>query len=125
MNDVLDRLNERLAGIRKSCGEICETREGRERSRRRGVWSEELEKEVDCKAIFSNPDIDAMSEYPKPPKRVRINSSSSSSSSRNNNDSSNNNSSNNNSSISNNNNRSSSSGCRINSSSRKNKKNYS
>ncbi len=123
MNDVLDRLNERLAGIRKSCGEICETREGRERSRRRGVWSEELEKEVDCKAIFSNPDIDAMSEYPKPPKRVRINSNSSSS--RNNNDSSNNNSSNNNSSISNNNNRSSSSGCRINSSSRKNKKNYS
>ncbi len=57
--------------IRESCGEICETRADRERVRRtRGVWSAELEKRVDCAALFSNPYIDADSDFEKPPQKV-------------------------------------------------------
>ena len=44
-----------------------ETREGKERIRRQwGVWSPELEKEVDCAALFSNPDFDASTKFGRP-----------------------------------------------------------
>ncbi len=35
-----------------------------------GVWTAELEKDVDCPALFSNPDIDSSSVFMRPPRRV-------------------------------------------------------
>ncbi len=73
VNELWEELAETLSGVRRSCGEICVTEAGRERVRKElGVWSAELEKEVDCAALFANEDIDADSKFPVPPYKVRV-----------------------------------------------------
>ncbi len=50
---------------------FCFQREEKERVRNpNGVWTAELEKDVDCPALFSNPDIDSSSVFMRPPRRV-------------------------------------------------------
>ncbi len=72
VSEILEELAFSLKSIKKSCGEICETREGHERVKKDfGVWSKELEKEVDCKALFSNKEIDAESKFARPLLKVR------------------------------------------------------
>jgi hypothetical protein len=35
-------------------------------------YYEQIRKQVDCQALFSNPDIDALSEFDDPPKTIPV-----------------------------------------------------
>ena len=53
-----------LNSIKKSCGEVCHTNIT-------GISSEPfdiIQKNIQCKALFENPILDAASQYDKPPK---------------------------------------------------------
>jgi len=59
-------LRQRLKGIKESCGQICDTNvEGTE-----GKYYKFFEKQVNCDALFSNPDIDAEGEFVHPPAKI-------------------------------------------------------
>ena len=73
VSELWEELAETLSGVRRSCGEVCVTEAGRERARKEpGVWAAELEKEVDCAALFADEDIDADSKFPRPPHKVCV-----------------------------------------------------
>ena len=56
----------RLKSIRDSCGEVCDTdKEGID-----GKYYKFIQKNINCEAIFSNPDIDAAGEFHVPPKKI-------------------------------------------------------
>ncbi len=70
---LLEDLGTKLGRVREACGQICETREGgREDGARAtpGVWAEQLEKDVNCTALFAEGDIDGKSMFVRPPRRV-------------------------------------------------------
>lgn len=70
VNEVYEQLKLKIKSIRKDCGEVCETREEKTRVVAKGKYFDEIEKEVDCEAIFANEDIDSMGGLARPYKKV-------------------------------------------------------
>ena len=63
---VYQNLRSKVASIKESCGQICDqTIKGTS-----GKYLEFIKKNVDCQAIFNNPDIDIVSEFKDPPKKI-------------------------------------------------------
>ena len=64
--EIYSNLKMRLKSIRDSCGEVCDTdKEGID-----GKYYIFIQKNINCEAIFSNPDIDAAGEFHVPPKKI-------------------------------------------------------
>ena len=64
--EIYANLKMRLKSIRDSCGEVCDTdKEGID-----GKYYKFIQKNINCEAIFSNPDIDAAGEVHVPPKKI-------------------------------------------------------
>ena len=59
-------LKRRIESIRMSCGQVCQTNMKGEP----GKYYQAIRKEVDCKALFTNTDLDAASEFQFPPKKI-------------------------------------------------------
>ena len=58
--EIYADLKKSLASIKNSCGEICDqTIEGKP-----GAFFDHIKKNVNCEALFTNPDIDASSDFP-------------------------------------------------------------
>ena len=63
---IYQNLRTKVASIKESCGQICDqTIEGIS-----GKYFEFIKKNVDCPAIFNNPDIDKISEFKDPPMKI-------------------------------------------------------
>ena len=61
-----EQLKKDIASVQKSCGEVCDlTKEGQP-----GKYFNVVEKNFDCPALFSNPDIDKPLEFREPPMRI-------------------------------------------------------
>ena len=64
--EIYANLKKQLASIKQSCGEVCNTSiKGID-----GKYYKFIEKEVNCEALFSNPDIDAEAEFQRPPSKI-------------------------------------------------------
>ena len=64
--EIYSNLKMRLKSIRDSCGEVCDTdKEGID-----GKYYKFIQKNINCEAIFSNPDIDAAGEFHVHPKKI-------------------------------------------------------
>jgi len=64
--EAYDDLKRRLSSIKKSCGEVCDqTIEGKP-----GKYFDEITKDIDCPALFSNPDMDIPSQFKDPPIKI-------------------------------------------------------
>ena len=66
LKTVYENLKKTVASVRKSCGEICD----QSITGKPGKYFDEIQKKVDCDALFSNPDIDDPSQFHDPPKRI-------------------------------------------------------
>ena len=64
--EIYANLKKSLESIKNSCGEICDqTIKGKP-----GAFFDHIKKNVDCEALFRNPDIDISSDFPHPPQRI-------------------------------------------------------
>ena len=64
--EIYANLKKSLESIKKSCGDICDqTIKGQP-----GPFFDHIKKSVNCEALFSNPEIDILSDFPHPPKRI-------------------------------------------------------
>ena len=75
VNEIYERLSAKLASIKESCSQICDISEKNENRYKtgsgKGVWGmDEMEKSVECRALFENEEIDRESELIAPPKKV-------------------------------------------------------
>ena len=58
--EIYANLKKSLESIKNSCGEICDqTIKGKP-----GAFFDHIKKNVNCEALFTNPDIDASSDFP-------------------------------------------------------------
>ena len=65
--EIYANLKESLASIRKSCGQLCDVSMT---SGTQGKYFDQLTKEVDCKALFENENIDNVGQFKEPPMRI-------------------------------------------------------
>jgi hypothetical protein len=66
MKQIYANLKTTISSVRKSCGQVCDQSvQGIP-----GKYYDFIEKKVDCKELFSNPDIDDPSQFPDPPGRI-------------------------------------------------------
>ena len=64
--EIYENLKKSLKAIKESCGEICDqTITGKP-----GEYFDHIKKNVDCQAIFSDSDVDRVSEFEFPPHRI-------------------------------------------------------
>ena len=66
LRQVYANLKKTIESVKKSCGEICDQNiKGKP-----GKYFDQIKKNVDCEALFSNPDIDDPSQLQKPPYQI-------------------------------------------------------
>ncbi len=63
--EIYANLKKTIASVRESCGQVCDTSV----TGKPDKYYEYIEKEVNCEALFSNPDIDVPSQFTDAPRR--------------------------------------------------------
>ena len=63
---ISENLKNTLASVKKSCGEICD----QSIKGQPGKYFDSIKKQVNCDALFNNPDIDDPSQFKKPPRKI-------------------------------------------------------
>ena len=64
--EIYENLKKRIKSVKESCGQVCDTTIQGEP----GKYYQALKKEVNCEALFTNPDLDAEGEFQFPPKKI-------------------------------------------------------
>ena len=64
--EAYENLKKTVQSVKKSCGDVCNLA----KTGKPGKYFDEIEKDINCPALFSNPDIDLYSEFQSPPKRI-------------------------------------------------------
>lgn len=64
--EAYEALKKTVASVKKSCGEVCDT----SIAGKQGKYYDEITKNVDCPALFSNSDLDEPSKFVEPPVRI-------------------------------------------------------
>ena len=64
--EIYANLKRSLKSIKKSCGDICDQTVNGEP----GPYFDHIKKNVNCEALFRNPEIDILSDFQHPPKRI-------------------------------------------------------
>ena len=64
--EIYENLKKSLKAIKESCGEICDQTITGEP----GEYFDHIKKNVNCQAIFSDPNVDRVSEFEFPPHRI-------------------------------------------------------
>ena len=63
---IYANLKKRMESIKKSCGQVCQT----DMKGEPGKYYQAIRKDVDCKSLFTNTDIDEASEFQFPPTKI-------------------------------------------------------
>jgi len=64
--EIYKNLKNKIQSVKESCGQVCDTTIHGEQ----GKYFEVLKKDINCEALFTNPDIDAEAEFEFPPKKI-------------------------------------------------------